>query len=321
MDAPWRWWTKRESIFSCGSRNIIIEPVQPLFARGSFTGTRFVVFILLSLLLMALDHRAGYLDTARSALSTVVFPLRYVADLPARIFSWADANLTSRATLLAENDRLRRRHFRDRIKITRLTQLEAENERLRKLLRASEKVGEQVSVAELLSVDMDPFSRRVTLDRGARNGITLDYFLVDTEGIMGQVIEVGPFSSTALLITDPNHGLPVRMDRGGFRSIALGTGIGDLLELSYVPNDVEIHIGDTLLTSGLGGRFPAGYPVGTVVRIERDTEQMFARILIRPKARMERNREVLLVRPIPRIVAEEIRTGNAEKMETAAPDT
>nr|VFK00416.1 MAG: rod shape-determining protein MreC [Candidatus Kentron sp. H]VFK00458.1 MAG: rod shape-determining protein MreC [Candidatus Kentron sp. H]VFK04567.1 MAG: rod shape-determining protein MreC [Candidatus Kentron sp. H] len=281
-----------------GETAIIIKPIQPLFIRDPSTRAQLTAFILFSLILMMLDHHAGYLNTTRGILSTVVLPLRYAVDIPVRIVSWAGTNLTSRASLIAENDRLHRQHFLNQTKLGKLADLEAENDRLRKLFGASERVGEQVLVAELLAVDMDPFSRRVVLNKGARDGVALGYSLIDTEGIMGQLVEVGPFSSTALLITDPSHALPVQMNRNGFRSIALGTGVQDSLELSHIPNNVEIHIGDTLVTSGLGGRFPPGYPVGTVTQIERDNGQSFAKVLVKPKAQLERNREVLLVRPV-----------------------
>lgn len=295
-----------------GERAIIIKPIQPLFVRGPSAGARFVAFVLFSLVLMMLDHQARYLDTARGAvstmrniLSTAVSPLRYAVDVPVQIVSWAGTNLTSRASLIAENEHLRRQHFLDRTKLRKLTDLEAENNRLRRLLGASKKIREQVLIAELLSVDMDPFSRRVVLDKGTRDGVALGHSLIDTEGIMGQVVEVGPFSSTALLITDPSHALPVQINRNGFRSIALGTGAQDFLELSHIPNSVEIQKGDILVTSGLGGRFPPGYPVGTVTHIERDNGQSFAKVLVKPKAQLERNREVLLVRLIARTPVED----------------
>ncbi|MBT8420991.1 MAG: rod shape-determining protein MreC [Gammaproteobacteria bacterium] len=304
---------------------MIIKPAQPLFVRHPSAKARLIVFVLLSLVLMISDHYGKYLDTARGALLAVVLPLRYAVDLPVRIVSWAGTNLVSHSSLIAENDRLHRQHFLDRTQLGKLADLEAENNRLRKLLGTSEKVREQGLIAGLMAVDMDPFSRRVVLDKGARDGVAPGYSLIDTEGIMGQVVEVGLFSSTALLITDPSHALPVQINRNGFRSIALGTGIQDLLELSHIPNSVEIHIGDTLVTSGLGGRFPAGYPVGTVTSIERNNSQSFAKILVKPNAQLERNREVLLVNPVPRTpvkdtLAEDTPTEDAGETKMAIPE-
>jgi rod shape-determining protein MreC len=146
-------------------------------------------------------------------------------------------------------------------------------------------------------VDMDPYSRRIVLNKGTRDGVEQGQSLIDANGIMGQVVHAGTFSSSALLITDPSHALPVQLERSGLRAVALGTGPENLLRLSHVPNSSDVRIGDTLVTSGLGGRFPSGYPVGTVVDVERDSGRPFATIMVEPVAELERNREVLLVWP------------------------
>ena len=177
--------------------------------------------------------------------------------------------------------------------------LEAENRRLRNLLGSSEKVTERVLVAELMSVDMDPFSRRVVLNKGIRDGVSPGQPLLDSSGIMGQIIHAGPFSSSALLITDPNHALPVQVHRNGQRAVALGTGPLNLLKLIHVPHSADVQLDDRIVTSGLGNRFPTGYPVGKVVKIRRDQGRPFAEIHVRPSAMLERTREVLLVRSDP----------------------
>jgi len=152
---------------------------------------------------------------------------------------------------------------------------------------------------------MDPFSRRIVLNKGSREGVHEGQSLIDSRGVMGQVVHVGPFTSNALLITDPSHALPVQVNRNGLRAVAIGTGPLNRLRLSHVTNDADIAEGDTLVTSGLGGRFPRGYPVGRVVSIERDKGRPFASIVVEPSAELERNREVLLVWSE--------RTGNAER--------
>ncbi len=121
--------------------------------------------------------------------------------------------------------------------------------------------------------------------------------LIDAHGVMGQVIHVSPFSSSALLITDPSHALPVQLNRNGLRSVAVGTGASNTLELTHLPNNADVVVGDIVVTSGLGGRFPSGYPVGTVISVETDTGQPFAKVAVEPAAQLERNREVLLVWP------------------------
>nr|VFJ47285.1 MAG: rod shape-determining protein MreC [Candidatus Kentron sp. FW] len=249
---------------------------------------------------MMIDHRSGHLDTARVVLSTMVSPLRYAVDIPIQIFHWASDHLTSHASLVRENTHLRYQLFLNQAKLRKFSDLEAENNRLRQLLGSAEKISEQVLITELLAVDMDPFSRRIMLNKGTRDGIAVGHSLIDIKGIMGQVIEVGPFFSTVLLITDPSHALPIQVNRNGLRSIALGTGIQDLLELSHMPTNTDLNIGDVLVTSGLGGKFPPGYPVGEVTHIKRDTGQPFAKILVKPYAWLERNREALFVKPIAR---------------------
>ena len=256
---------------------------------------RLVVFVLASLVLMTVDHRAHHLEAVRGILSTVVSPLRYAVDLPIQAGHWVAENLATRRVLREENIQLRRRQLRIEARLSKFAELEAENRRLRLLLDSSVKVGERVLIAELLAVDMDPFRRRIVLNKGTRHGVKAGQSLVDANGIMGQVIQVSPFSSTALLITDPSHALPVQVNRNGLRSVAVGTGSLSLLELSHIPNNADLRADDLLVTSGLGGRFPSGYPVGKVVSIERDTGQPFAAVLVEPSARLERNREVLLV--------------------------
>jgi rod shape-determining protein MreC len=249
----------------------------------------------LSAFLMTADHKAEYLQTLRSALSAVVYPLQYAVHLPIRGAAWLAQNLSSRDALIQQNERLKVDRLRLQVGLEKLAELESENRRLRTLLDSSVKTAEKVLIAELLSVDMNPFNRRIVLNKGRRHGVYAGQSLVDSQGVMGQVTNVGPFSSTALLITDPSHALPVQSHRTGLRAVAVGSGAADLVTLSHIPNNADIRIGDLLLTSGLGGRFPHGYPVGRVTRVQRDSGQPFASVDIEPSARLERNREVLLI--------------------------
>ena len=246
---------------------------------------------------MTVDHRAQHLESLRSVLNTLVYPLQVAVDLPIQAGNWMAENFSSRQNLVSENARLRENQFLIDTKLEKLADLEAENRRLRKLLDSSAKVGERVLVAELLSVDMDPYSRRIVLNKGSRDGVEVGQSLIDSNGVMGQVVHVAPFSSNALLITDPSHALPVQNHRSGQRSLAVGTGPLNRLELAHLPNNADVRIGDVLVTSGLGGRFPAGYPVGRIVNIERNRGRPFATVTVQPSARLERNREVLLVWP------------------------
>ena len=250
---------------------------------------------------MSFDHRANHLESVRGLLSTALYPLQLAVHLPLRTGEWLSEQLSTRRTILAENARLREERLRTRARLGKLGALEAENRRLRSLLGSSERVAEQVLMAELISVDMDPFSRRIVLDKGARDGVSPDQVLLDSNGVMGQVVHVGPFASNALLITDQSHALPVQVHRTGLRAVALGTGPPNLLTLSYVPHNADVRVDDRIVTSGLGRRFPPGYPVGKVVEIRRDRGQPFVEVYVEPSAMLERTREVLLVRAAPEI--------------------
>ena len=246
---------------------------------------------------MTVDHRAQHLESLRSVLSTLVYPIQIAVDLPIQAGNWLAEYFSSRHRLIAENVRLRENQFLLDARLAKLADLEAENRRLRSLLDSSAKIGERVLVAELLSVDMDPYSRRIVLNKGSRDGVEVGQSLIDSNGVMGQIVHVAPFSSNALLITDPSHALPVQNLRSGLRSLAVGAGPVNQLELAHLPNNADVRIGDVLVTSGLGGRFPAGYPVGRIVGIERNRGRPFATVTVQPSARLERNREVLLVWP------------------------
>ena len=258
-----------------------------------------MVAVVASIVLMSVDHHASHLESTRGLLSTVIYPLQLAIHLPVRTGEWLSEQFAMRRTILAENTRLREERLRLRARLEKFDALEVENQRLRNLLGSSEKLAERVLAAELIAVDMDPFSRRIVLDKGARHGVSPGQVLIGSSGVMGQIIHVGPFTSNALLITDPSHALPVQIHRNGLRAVALGTGPLNLLKLSYVPNNADVRIDDQVVTSGLGSRFLSGYPVGKVVEILRDQGQPFAEVYVQPSAMLERAREVLLVRSDP----------------------
>lgn len=267
---------------------------------------RLLLFVIVSVVLMTLDQRGQQLEPVRNLVALVLYPLQYAVNVPVAAGNWAGENLASRNALLEENGQLRQKQLVLESRLGRLNELEAENRRLRALLGSSDKVSDRVLIAELLAVDMDPFSRQIMLNQGSRDGVFVGQSLVDADGILGQVTRVGPFSSTAMLITDPSHALPIQVSRSGLRAIAVGAGSVNLLELSHIPNNADVQVGDALVTSGLGRRFPPGYPVGKIRSIERDNGQPFAKVLVEPSAHLERNREVLLVWPASERHAEEV---------------
>jgi len=259
---------------------------------------------------MYLDRRHSYLDTLRTGMTTLVYPIQRAVDLPVRGGRWLIRSLVNQQALLDENRTLRQQQLEDQHRLQSLAELQAENERLRALLESAARVPEQVVVADLLSVDLDPFSHLILLDKGTRGGVRTGQPLLDAEGVMGQVVNTGAFSAYAMLITDPNHALPVRVHRNGLRGIAFGTGFTDQLELPDLPVNADIREGDLLVTSGLGGRYPEGLPAAIVTQVVRDPTDDFARITARPTAMLDRSREVLLVVSQPEL-----------KEETQAPDS
>lgn len=255
------------------------------------------LLVLASIALMTLDHRQQTLEGIRATLSVAVYPLQYLVDLPFAVGSWASETLSSHTTLLNENRALRNKQLKLEFKLQKLASLETENRRLRALLQSSSRDWERVLIAELLSLDLEPFRHRVMLDKGEQDGVFEGHPLLDAQGVMGQVVHVSPVNSTAILITDPSHAIPVQVNRNGLRTLAVGTGEDNLLDVPHLPNNADIEVGDLLVTSGLGLRFPAGYPVATVSSIKRDPSQPYAHITATPLAQLGRAREVLLVWP------------------------
>ena len=244
---------------------------------------------------MTLDHRFHYLKEIRAVVSVIVYPVQYIVNFPVSAGEWAGESFSSRESLMAEVTTLKTQQLLYDVKLQKLAALQSENMRLRQLLDSSTRVGERVLIAELLAVDMEPFSSQIVINKGGGHNIHPGQALLDAHGIMGQVTTVEPLTSTATLITDPNHAIPVAVNRNGLRTIAIGTGNPEQLDIPHFPNNADIQIGDLLVSSGLGGRFPQGYPVATITEIEIDPGQPFARVSAKPAAELQRSREVLLV--------------------------
>ncbi len=271
--------------------------VKQLFLQGPSVNTRLLLVSVLSVSLMVLDHRFHHADNLRSALSVLIYPFRYLMNVPSDVGGWATDTFRTRRGMQDELDTLRTQNELLRADLQRLTFLQTENLHLRSLLDSSKRIGQKVLIAEILTVDLDPYKRQLLLSKGERDGVYVGQPLIDARGIMGQVKTVTPFTSTALLITDPSHALPVMINRNGMRAIAEGTGQENRLSLPHIPNNADVQVGDLLLTSGLGCVFPAGYPVGEISEITTDPSLPFAQIIAKPSARLNHNREVLLVWP------------------------
>jgi rod shape-determining protein MreC len=260
-----------------------------------------MLFMGLSLIFMTLDHRFQQLQTLRASINLIISPLKYVVDLPLRIVADSSEALSSRSHLLSENERLSSENLTLQARLQQFEALKNENQRLRKLMQASERVADEVEIAEILSVDLDPYKQLIVLNKGSYEDVFVGQPLLDANGVMGQIVETSPLRSTAMLISDPSHALPVQVNRNGLRTVAIGTGSAQTLELRFIPTSADIEEGDIVSTSGLGGRFPADYPVARVSKIQRIPGEPFAYIEAEPLAYLDRSREVLLVlsRPEP----------------------
>ncbi len=266
-----------------------------MFTRGPSLGMRLFLLAVCSILLMYLDHQRGHLQTVRQALSVAAYPIRVIVDLPSRAILWAGDSLITRRSLQQDNAQLREEQLEARVRLQRLEALQAENDRLRALLESRPRLPDRILVAEILSVDLDPFRHRLVIDKGLADGLYVGQAMLDADGVVGQVTRVEQLSAEAIMISDPGHATPVEINRNGLRTIALGTGDSGRLLLPFLPNNADVQAGDLLITSGLGDAFPYGYPVARVLAVDRRPGEPFAEILAEPTAALNREREVLLV--------------------------
>jgi rod shape-determining protein MreC len=261
--------------------------------------------VIASIALLTTEQRSQSLDPLRAALSFFFDPIKYLVDLPSLLTNQAAESINSYADLKKENDGLRRQQLIDQARLLKFAALEKENIRLRALLENSFKLGEQVLIAELLSVKTAPYEHIVLVNKGTRFGVHPQQPVLDANGVVGQVFRALPLSSEIMLITDPNHAIPVQVNRNGLLTIAVGSGQLNRLILPFLPNNADIRPGDLLITSGLGGTFPQGYPVAVVDEFTSQPNKPFANITATPKAHLDRNRELMIVwsnsTPIPLI--------------------
>ena len=245
--------------------------------------------------LIVLDSNFPQTERLRSWLATGLAPVVWIGHVPSSISNWANTAFTGRDQLLEENDALRARLLVLQRRSEKYAALAAENNRLRELLNASAAVDDTVIVSEVIGVTPDPFSHEVIIDKGRRDGLTVGQAVLDAYGLMGQIIQTSEFTSRVLLISDSSHAVPVEANRSGIRAILLGTGQPETLELVNVPDTADIAVGDMLVSSGLGGRFPKGYPVAKVTAVEHDPGEPFARVQASPMAHLYRSQLVLVV--------------------------
>jgi rod shape-determining protein MreC len=250
-----------------------------------------LTLVVLSLAMVVADHRTTALDPLRTALATAVSPLIFTAHLP---YAALEAAGHWRATVDA-NRRLSRELSRQAIALQRLSALEAENARLRALLGSAERVQGRERFAAVIGVTPDPRRSQLIVDRGDGQGIGLGDAVLGAEGLVGQVIETGALSSRVLLIDDLAHSTPVVVLRNGLRALAQGQGPGVPLSVPYLSSQDDIRLGDVLVTSGLGGRFPPGYPVARVIAVEGSTSEAFLNVQAEPLTPLRRLQDVVVL--------------------------
>lgn len=254
-----------------------------------------LAYLALATVLMVADQRGGFAAQARQQLSVLAEPVWWLAAAPQRMAEGAGKSLRTHGQLQEENERLTRELQVNASRLHRLAAVAEENQRLRGLLGGTRGYRLSAQLVGIIDVDLDPSRQRILLDAGSEDGVVVGQAMIDAGGVLGQVIEVTPRRATALLLTDPDHAIPVQVARSGLRTIAFGTGRNHVLRLPNIPQSADIKVGDRLVTSGIGGRFPAGFPVGVVENLHPDDTRLFVVAEARPAARLDRGLEVLLV--------------------------
>jgi rod shape-determining protein MreC len=246
-------------------------------------------------MLMVMDKRLAGFSSIRSALSLPVAPFQYLINWPAKLINDLKSVASTHDNLINENLKLKADQLLLRAQLQRLLAIESENNYLKALLQSSHQVKGKTLIAELLAVDSEPFVQQVVLDKGIRDNVYVGQPVLDANGVMGQVMQVGPLTSRVILINDPHSGVAVQNARNGLRALASGDSYSGKLRLMYIPKTADIREGDVFLTSGLGDKYPEGYPVGKVMTVIKDPAHQFATIYLQPSAHLDSSRQVLLI--------------------------
>lgn len=268
---------------------------RPIIGRGPPLGAGLFFLGVVSVVVMVLDHRGGYLETARLWMSAAANPVYALVQTPQQLWSWITGSFADRSRLRTENAQLTEQLRVARSQLLRFESLNEENRRLREIREASKGVSERTLIAEIINVSVQPFRHMVVINKGADDGVFRGQPVLDAFGVVGQVMLVGKSTATLILITDAEHAVPVQINRNGIRSIAVGTGQPAKLSLPYMTVESDVRKGDLLVSSGLDEIFPAGYPVATVTQVERNPADTFALVEAKPLAQLDRDREVLLL--------------------------
>lgn len=267
----------------------------PFFKRGPAPLVRLIFFVSLAILLMVLDARFRYAESVRQVVALAAYPIQRVAMAPVDLFHGVANYFGSTAALRHENNALKTRQLRAAQELLQLEALQEENNQLRRVLEAQERLPRRSVFAEILYAARDPFSRKVVIDKGSQNGIMAGEPVIDDVGVIGQVTRVYLLMSEVTLLSDKNQAIPLQVLRNGLRAVAYGGADGGMLDLRFMAANADIKNGDVLVTSGIDGTYPPGLPVATVARIERDAAYAFARISLTPIAGTDRYRQVLVL--------------------------
>jgi len=255
--------------------------------RKNTAWSQFAIVFVISIAMMVVDSTTKWLDTPRNMLSVALSPIQALASVPTSIGRYFTSSLSAEPDLQIAYDNLRNEYFKLKSESLLLRTLEEENQSLRNLLAASDRLNEKVILAELMDVNLDRHSHRVSVGLGISDDVYVGQAVIDDQGVIGQVTEVMPFSSIIVLITDPGHALPVQVERNGLRTVVHGTGSVSLLRVPFLNQNSDIKTGDVLISSGMGGRFPNGYPVATVIDVTVVEDEAFIKVNAEPLAKLE----------------------------------
>jgi rod shape-determining protein MreC len=268
---------------------------RPLYGRGPSAGLRFTGYAALSIALMYYDQHGHLAQRLRFALEAAAYPVQVAVSSPGAAWRWLTQSFESRDVLRAENQQLRARVTGLELSVMRQAALEQENTELRALRSSLPPLIKHWQLAEIISVESNPLRQRVVINKGTHDGVVVSQAVVDGNGVLGQVARVGPWSAEVILVTDPEHAIPVQVTRNNLRSIAVGSGNTGELLLPYLAVNSDVKSGDVLVSSGLGGVFPAGLPVARITGVSREKNQLLAQVHAQPVATVERDREVILL--------------------------
>jgi rod shape-determining protein MreC len=268
---------------------------RPLQGRGGSPGFRFALYAILSIAFMVLDQRFNWLGRAHYILQATSYPVELAVSSPVAAWHWVQNSVASRDSLEAENQRLRGRLRDLELRSMRYDALAQQNAALIGLRNALPPVAQRWLPADIVNIQLDSLRQRVLIDRGTVNGVAGGQAVLDDQGVVGQTMHVGPWSAQVILITDPEHALPVSIARTGLRTIAVGAGDSTSLAMPYLPANADVRVGDVIVTSGLGGVFPPGYPVARVTEVHKDAVQPLAHVRATPFAHIDTDSEVMLI--------------------------